>query len=101
MTKIELRQMQELDSLYSESKSTGDEDDDDDHSEEYIRDPYARSKAHLMKHQEYRTIKVGPDTLLKNGQMIQVSVCDPFDENLFHPTDKIILAKHNGKYFAL
>lgn len=39
--------------------------------------------------------------LLKNGQMIQVSVCDPFDDNVFNPTDKVIIAKHNDKYFAL
>jgi len=25
--------------------------------------------------------------------MIQVSVCDAFDEDLFHPTDKVIIAK--------
>ena len=54
-----------------------------------------------MRHEEYRKIKVGPETLLKNGQMIQVSVSDPFDENLFHPTDKIVIAKHNDKYYAL
>jgi len=28
--------------------------------------------------------------------MIQVSVCDPFDEKSFHPIDKIIIAKHNN-----
>jgi nitrite reductase/ring-hydroxylating ferredoxin subunit len=55
----------------------------------------------MMKHQEYRTIKVGPVDLLKNGQMIQVSVCDPFDDTKFHPTDKVIIAKHNDKYYAV
>ena len=65
-----------------------------------IKDPYARSQASIMKHQEYRTIKVGPVDLLKNGQMIQVSVCDPFNEATFHPTDKVIIVKHNDKYFA-
>jgi len=27
--------------------------------------------------------------------MIQVSVCDPFDDKKYHPTDKVIIAKHN------
>ena len=39
--------------------------------------------------------------MLKNGQMIQVSVCDPFDENTFHPTDKVVIAKHLDKYYAV
>ena len=68
---------------------------------EYIKDPYAKQKTRMMKHQEYRTIKVGPEDLLKNGQMIQVSVCDPFDDNKYHPTDKVIIAKHNDQYYAL
>ena len=33
--------------------------------------------------------------------MIQVSVCDPFDETLYHPTDKVIIAKHNDRYHAV
>lgn len=33
--------------------------------------------------------------------MVQVSVCDAMDENLFHPTDKIIIAKHDDMYYAL
>lgn len=32
--------------------------------------------------------------------MIQVSVCDPFDENMYHPTDKVIIYKLNDKYYA-
>jgi nitrite reductase/ring-hydroxylating ferredoxin subunit/thioredoxin reductase len=39
--------------------------------------------------------------MLKNGQMVQVSVGDAMDEDVFHPTDKIILAKHNDNYYAL
>jgi nitrite reductase/ring-hydroxylating ferredoxin subunit len=83
---------------------TPDEDDleegDEDDGISYIKDPYAKSQASIMKHQEYRTIKIGPTDLLKNGQMIQVSVCDPFDEKTFHPTDKVVIAKHNGTYHA-
>jgi nitrite reductase/ring-hydroxylating ferredoxin subunit len=67
---------------------------------EYIKDPYTRKKTALMSHQEYRTIKIGPTDLLKNGQMIQVSVCDPFDDSKFHPTDKVIIAKHNEQHYA-
>jgi nitrite reductase/ring-hydroxylating ferredoxin subunit len=33
--------------------------------------------------------------------MIQVSVCDPFDETKYHPTDKVIIAKHLDKYYAV
>jgi hypothetical protein len=33
--------------------------------------------------------------------MIQVSICDAFDEDYYHPTDKVILLKHDGKYHAL
>lgn len=29
-----------------------------------------------------------------------MSVSDPFNENVFHPTDKIIVLKHNDHYFA-
>lgn len=32
--------------------------------------------------------------------MLQVAVCDPFDKNRFHPTDKIIIIKHNNKFYA-
>ena len=33
--------------------------------------------------------------------MLQISICDAFDENYFHPTDKILLVKNNDQYFAL
>ena len=82
----DILQMQELDRMYGhdddndgdgmsdeeeeyirkrmeEKKSQSKEGDEDD----YVKDPYAKKKARLMKHQEYRTIKVGPVDLLKNG----------------------------------
>ena len=60
----------------------------------------AQHKA-ILKNQEFRTIKVGPSNLSKNGQMIQVSVSDPFKEDLYHPTDKVIIGKLNGRYYAI
>lgn len=33
--------------------------------------------------------------------MISVSVSDPFDEKKFHPTDKVIIAKHNNQYYGV
>lgn len=30
-----------------------------------------------------------------------MSVSDPFDENIYHPTDKVILCKLNDKYYAV
>lgn len=85
---------------YFKKSERKDEEEDDDEDDEYVKDPYVKQKTSLMRHQEYRTIKVGPVDLLKNGQMIQVSVCDPFDENKYHPTDKVIIAKHNDQYYA-
>jgi hypothetical protein len=32
--------------------------------------------------------------------MIQIAVCDAFDEEKFHPTDKIIVLKHKNQYYA-
>lgn len=32
--------------------------------------------------------------------MVQIAICDPLNENKFHPTDKIILMKHKGNHYA-
>ncbi len=32
--------------------------------------------------------------------MVQLSVSDPFNDKIYHYTDKIILAKHKDKYYA-
>jgi len=64
-------------------------------------DPYLAKKKRFIKPQQFRTISIGPEELLKNGQMIQVSVCDAFDDQTFHPTDKIMLTKHDDQYYAL
>ena len=54
-----------------------------------------------MDQSEFRTIEIGSSDLLSNGQMIQVSVCDPFDAKKFHPTDKVLICKYNHQYYAL
>ena len=108
ITPKDLKQMQDLDQLFgtdsrarSHSHQPAEEEDMDFDDDSYIKDPYAKKKAILMQHQEYRTIKIGSLELLKNGQMIQVSVCDPFNDKVFHPTDKVIIAKFNDKYHAV
>jgi len=66
-----------------------------------IKDPYVRKRSMKVAHQEYRTVPLGPVDLLKNGQMIQIAISDPFNKNKFHPTDKIILARNNGQSYAI
>lgn len=65
-----------------------------------IRDPHVKARVKELKHEEWREIEIGPYDLLKDGQMVMVSVCDPFDAEKFHPTDKIVVAKINGNYHA-
>lgn len=33
--------------------------------------------------------------------MVQVAICDPFDETKFHPTDKIVIIKNNDMHYAV
>lgn len=53
--------MRHLDKIYGSDSAQR-----EDQEKDYIRDPYARKNS-KMKHQEFRTIKVGPVDLLKNG----------------------------------
>lgn len=55
----------------------------------------------MLTPQQYRVVTVGPEGLLKEGQMIQVAISDPFDENKFYPTDKIIVLMHKDRLYAL
>ena len=55
----------------------------------------------MLTPQEYRTVTIGDDGIVKEGQMIQVSISDAFDPTKFYPTDKIIVLKHKDKLFAL
>ena len=64
-------------------------------------DPYLKKKDRFVKPQRFRTITVGPEDLLRDGQMVQVAISDAFDETQFHPADKILLVKHDGRYLAL
>lgn len=32
--------------------------------------------------------------------MVQIAVCDPFDDTKFHATDKIIVMKHKDTYYS-
>ncbi len=33
--------------------------------------------------------------------MVQIAVCDPFNPNKFHPTDKIVVVKHQDQIYAV
>ena len=71
------------------------------HRKDTVIDPFVQRRQLMMDQSEFRTIEIGDSDLLSNGRMIQVSVCDPFDEKLFHPTDKVIICKYNNQYYAL
>ena len=66
----------------------------EDEEESRLVDPYLKKKKRTLLDQKFRTIHIGPHDLLKNGQMIEVSISDAHDEEKFHPTDKVILCKH-------
>lgn len=110
--------MKDLDKMYGDDNDLQDDNDEEffdhdqmeDEEEESVDrvneayrklDPYIKKRNTMMRHKEYRTITVASENLLKNGQMVQVSISDPFDEKLFHQTDKIILAKHLDKHYAV
>lgn len=44
---------------------------------------------------------IGPVNIIKEGQMIQVAISDPFDKTKFYPTDKIIVLNHKGRHYAV
>jgi nitrite reductase/ring-hydroxylating ferredoxin subunit len=50
--------------------------------------------------EHYREVILGERTLLKNQQKCQIQICDPFDDTVFHPTDKMVLFKYNDKLYA-
>ena len=60
--------MKELDDIYGTSMD--DLEDAEENIPDYLRDPFIKKRDFKMKHQEFRTIKVGPIDLLRNGQMI-------------------------------
>lgn len=70
MTKDDLQQMNELDKLFGNIQESDEEEfsginlsaEDEDNQ---ASDPYV--KRNMLKHQEYRVIKIGSEDLLKNG----------------------------------
>ena len=59
--------MKQLDFMYG-GKTTQDElDEIEEEAEMNVRDPYHQKKTRFVKPQEFRTIKVGPESTLKNG----------------------------------
>lgn len=64
----EFREMQKQDARFSYSRddeaALTPEEREELERASYVKDPYARQEAMKMKHQEYRTIKVGPYSLL-------------------------------------
>ncbi|CDW84041.1 pyridine nucleotide-disulphide oxidoreductase family protein [Stylonychia lemnae] len=102
ITPEDIEDMRELDKTYSIEQYDKDSKQKQlEKQASYILDPYSKKESTKMRHQEYRIIKIGKHDLLKNGQMVQISVCDPFNDNLFHPTDRVIIAKHEGQYHAV
>lgn len=95
ITRKEFTEMKELDMMYGGQTTKEELEDIKEEEEQLLLDPYLKKKERLLKPQQFRTIKVGPQNLIKNGQMIQVSICDAFNEEVFHPTDKVILIKHD------
>ena len=93
--------MKELDFMYGGKTTEQELDEIEKEEEQAMIDPYLKKQKRFVQPQKFRTIKVGKRDMLRNGQMLQVAVCDAFNEEVFHPTDKIILLKHQDKYFAL
>jgi 3-phenylpropionate/trans-cinnamate dioxygenase ferredoxin subunit len=101
MNEEDLQVMKELDYMYGGSTTQQELREMEEETARMAVDPFLKKKQRFVKDQQFRTITVGPADLLKNGQKIQVSVCDALDEEFFHPTDKIILLKHEDSYLAL
>lgn len=102
ITKEDYEELQELDRMFklTEDKNQTKKQNVEGQEDFSDIDPYKQDRTMKMKHQEFRVIKVCAENLLQNGQMVQVSVCDPFNDQKFHPTDKVIIAKHNGQHYA-
>ena len=54
-----------------------------------------------MTPQAYRVVTIGDESIIKEGQMLQVAISDPFNPHKFYPTDKIIVCKHKDRLYAL
>lgn len=97
----DVKQMKELDFMYGGQTTQEELEEMEEEEEQKHVDPYMTMKKRYIKNQQFRTLTVGPEDMIQNGQMLQVSVCDPFDEDIFFPTDKVILCKHKDQLYAL
>ena len=68
----EFTQMKELDMMYGGQTTKEELEDIKNEEEQLMLDPYLKKKERLLKPQQFRTIKVGPMDLIKNGQMIRL-----------------------------
>ena len=63
----ELEQMKELDFMYGGQTTAEELEEIQEEEEQKSMDPYMKKKKRFMKPQKFRTITVGPVSLLKNG----------------------------------
>lgn len=70
ITNSELAEMKQLDMMYGGRTTQQEIDEIKNEEEQLLLDPYLQKKERFIKPQQFRTIKVGPSNLLKNGQMI-------------------------------
>jgi excinuclease UvrABC helicase subunit UvrB len=70
MSEQELATMKELDYMYGGSTTKEELAEMEEEENQKVIEPFLQKKKRFIKHQEFRTITVGPEDLLKNGQMI-------------------------------
>lgn len=63
----ELAQMKELDFMYGGSTTQQELEELEEEEEQKAIDPYMQRKTRTITPQQFRTITVGPENLLKNG----------------------------------
>ena len=101
ITAKQFKQLKEMDMLYGGETTEEEIDKLKEEEEEAMMDPYMKKKEKLLKPQKYRTVTIGKEDILKNGQMVKIEIADAFDEEKFHPTDQVLLLKFENKYYAL
>ena len=66
----ELATMKELDYMYGGSTTKQELEEIENEDAEKVIDPYLKKKKRFVKAQQFRQVIVGPEDLLKNGQML-------------------------------